>query len=34
MSPNFQFCWPNAVFCLDNPEKITQDVIQVREEYV
>ncbi|XP_022318078.2 uncharacterized protein LOC111121209 [Crassostrea virginica] len=28
MSPNFQFCWPNAVFCLDNPEKITQDVIQ------
>lgn len=28
MSPNFLFCWPNAVFCIDNPNKITQDLLQ------
>ncbi|XP_062610147.1 methylcrotonoyl-CoA carboxylase beta chain, mitochondrial-like [Saccostrea cucullata] len=28
MSPNFLFCWPNAVVCVENPDKLTQDLIE------
>lgn len=27
-SPNFLFCWPNAVVCVENPDKLTQDLIE------